>query len=110
MRRRHDPAELRRLVLLREREGLSYAKLAKETGNPIGTLASWSHRVRQERSEQERSAPRAVASDFIEVVPTGHGRLSGDIEVHLADGVVVQVPSRTDRPTVMRLLSAILSC
>jgi hypothetical protein len=58
--RRHDPEKLRRLVRRREIEGLSYAQLAKETGIPVGTLAWWTQRLRQEKEEAtSRSAFRA---------------------------------------------------
>lgn len=107
-RRRHDPDELRRLIRRREREGLSYARLARETGIPVGTLAWWSHRVRREESgSSERSAP---SSDFVEVIPTGVGRESAEIEVRLPGGVAVLVPAGTDLSSVLRVLSALLSC
>ena len=106
-RRRHDHDELRRLIRRRESEGLSFAKLSKESGIPIGTLASWSHRVRQEEGPPARSngTPK-----FVEVIPSGRDEPREEIEVRLPGGIVVQVPSSIDRPAVMRLLSAILSC
>lgn len=107
-RRRHDPDELRRLIRRREAEGLSYARLSQETGIPVGTLAWWSHRLRMEESDSSEGS--AAASDFVEVIATGAGRDSAEIEVRLPGGVAVLVPAGTDRSSVLRVLSALLSC
>lgn len=97
---------MRRLIRRRDSEGLSYARLAKETGIPVGTLAWWAHRVRR---EQER-APAALPTEFVEVIPTADGRGADEFEVRLPSGIVLQVPADTDRSMVLRLLSALLSC
>ena len=104
--RRHDPDELRRLIRRREEEGLSYARLSRESGIPVGTLASWSYRVRQE----EQAAQETPRSDFVEVIPSGALGASDDVEVRLQGGIVVRVPAGTDRAVAIRVLSAVLSC
>lgn len=103
--RRYDPDELRRLIRRREEEGLSYARLSRETGIPVGTLASWSYRVRREQAAQSVSG-----SDFVEVIASGTLAGAEDVEVKLQGGIVVRVPAGTERAVAVRVLTAILSC
>jgi transposase-like protein len=107
---RHDPEKLRRLTRRREIEGLSYAQLAKETGIPVGTLAWWTQRLRQEKEEATSRSVASPDTGFVEVLPRGDIISPDQIEVRLPGGVTVQVPSGIDRPGILRLLSAILSC
>jgi hypothetical protein len=88
----------------REVEGLSYAQLARETGIPVGTLASWARRLRSEQADR----PREGVGDFVEVIPAG--RASEEIEITLPSGVQVRAPAAADRTELVRLVAAILSC
>ncbi len=91
----------------RESEGLSYARLARETGIPVGTLAWWAHR---ERKEHERSAACAARAEFVEVIPSGDGDPTEAIKVRLPGGIVLLVPCDADGSYVARLLSALQTC
>lgn len=61
MKRCDKRAKYEGLLRRREREGLSYRELARESGVPAGTLAWWAQRLGQERSEGGvRPGPRFV--------------------------------------------------
>jgi len=97
---------MRRLLRRRESEGLSYAQLARETGIPVGTLAWWSHRLRIEGTGETENA----GADFVEVIPAGDYATTAEIEIALPSGIQVRAPATADRTTLVRLLTAILSC
>ena len=62
---RHVPARFRRLLVLRELEGLSYRELAKELEIPIGTVMSRLSRARQAlRDALDTEANTSLASEY----------------------------------------------
>lgn len=101
-RRRHDPAEIRRLLRRREREGLSYARLSAASGIPIPTLAWWAHRLRREDG-------RAACADFVEVIADPGAGPAADIEIMLPSGISVRAAGTVDSEVLARLVAAIQS-
>lgn len=95
---------MRRLVRRRESEGLTYQELARETGIPVGTLASWTRRLRREGT----SGTSTTDDSFIEVIPAGPA--TAEIEISLPSGIQVRAPATADRAGLVRLVAAILSC
>lgn len=101
-RRRHDPAEIRRLLRQRETEGLSYARLSVASGIPVPTLAWWAQRLRSEATK-----PGAA---FVEVIADGgNGQPGADIEITLPSGISVRAAGTVDSEALARLVAAIQS-
>ena len=61
--------QIRRLLKLRERHGLTFPQLSVRSGIPVGTLQWWSHRLRGEAAESNSDA-------FVELGPIEIGDLS----------------------------------
>lgn len=81
---------------------------------PVGTLACWAWKLRQERVEgrRERSAasepPRA---DFVELVPSGPtSAATGSLEILLAQGRRIVVTGAVDEDQLVRVVRALARC
>lgn len=96
---------MRRLLARREREGLTFAELSQQSGVPLGTLASWSSRLRSEGS--------AELGGFVELTPPEElpqGAIdSARLEVVLGRGRRVLVPSGFEEDELLRLIRALES-
>ncbi len=57
----HRRAEMVRNLALRETEGLTFDELARRTGIPVGTLSTWSRRLRLEDERRDNLS-------FVEIV------------------------------------------
>lgn len=79
---RRARSEVQRWLRVREREGVSFAEIARRSGIPVGTLASWAHRLRQPAPEQ--------AQGFVEVVTSG---APGGRPFHDADVITLRARS-----------------
>jgi len=104
--RRHDPDLIRRLLVEHRTTGASYAKLAKRSGVPVGTLAWWVHRERQAGSQ---SAPRFVEVRVKADPPTTDKRPVG-FTVDVEPGTQVRritVAAGFDAGELQRLVAAL---
>ena len=100
MRPRIRREEIEQLLARKEREGLSYATLAEETGINRNTLASWASRLRREASSDE--------SGFVELVVGDSGDdEDGAIELVVDDHFVVRVRRGFDAETLARVLASL---
>lgn len=99
---RHE--RMRGLLRRREREGLTFEELARQSGERRGTLAWWSHRLRQERRGRRGRA-------FIELVPARTSRAAGggDFEVVLLSGRRIRVAGDFDEGALARLVALLES-
>lgn len=103
MRPRTSREEIERLLARKERDRLSYAALAEETGISRHTLASWASRLRREASQADEPS-------FVEVVvqheDPDHNEL---VEIVVDDRVVLRVRRGFCAETLARVLSTITS-
>jgi hypothetical protein len=100
--RRHDPALIERLLASRDAAGTTLARLAGESGIPLGTLAYWSWRRRQ----------RGASSSFAEVIvrpgpAAAETSASGQpmFELALGNGRRVTIAAGFDSGDLRRLLA-----
>ena len=107
---RHDPAQVRRILELREAEELTFQQVSERSGVPIHVLT---YRASQDRLASRKEATNASA--FIEVVAgtpendVGQEANSAGIELHLGDGLRVRLDRHFDESALARLLS-VLRC
>ena len=101
--------QMRKLLKLREREGLSLRAIAERSGIPVGTLSWWSHELRTTSSCAEE---REVG--FAEVVVTGGSDAASDagrsFRVTLESGHEVVVPEDFDPGSLARLVDTLSQC
>lgn len=99
--------QMRRWLSRRERQGLTFRALSLETGVPVGTLACWAWKLRNER----RSAPakRRRQPPFVELVAEGE-RGDGRIEVVLRGERRVIVDADVDAAALARVVAALERC
>lgn len=105
-------AWIQRLLRQRERQGLTLAELALQSGVPAGTLASWSARLRREAESTPVDDVAMSSVGFVELVP-GPARPhepSACFEVVLKGERRVVVPPAFDQATLERLVRALESC
>ena len=90
-----------RLLARRERRGLTYGELSRQTGIPAGTLGWWSARLR-------RAGLAGRRAPFVEVqVAPDRSGVSQVLEVVLASGHRVQVRPGFDEETLQRLVRSL---
>jgi len=108
--RRRDRELIRRLLEERRATGESYASVAARTGIPVGTLAWWAHRERQQGAR--------VASPFVEIrvkedpiaEPQEPTPTSAPFAVEVEPGARVRrisVPTGFDARELQRLVAAL---
>jgi hypothetical protein len=101
--------QMRKLLRLREREGLSLRAIAERSGIPVGTLSWWSHELRHSSGEAEE---REVS--FAEVVVTSESDAAGEpgrgFRVTLESGHEVVVPQDFDPGSLARLVGTLSRC
>ncbi len=105
--RRHESAEIRRLLEVRRSEKLTFQQLSERSGIPIHVF---SYRAAQDRRKQPGSP--VEPSGFVEVVaagalrePEAPGTGSG-IELHFPGGFRVVLDREFSEASLARLLSA----
>ena len=98
MDRAHRREQIRRLLERRERQGLTYRELARQTGESPRTLAWWSSRLRRARSRSR---------GFVELVakPASTAPRAGSFEIVLGSGRRVLAPAEFDEGALRRLLA-----
>ena len=104
--RRHDAAEIRRLLEIRQSEKLTYEQLSERSGVPVHVLT---YRATQDRRKQPASATESP--DFVEVVSAAEPmaeseatRSSSGIELVLPGGLRALLDRRFDEGALARLL------
>lgn len=99
--------EMRRLLVVQQRSGLSLAEFARRRGLRPNTLSWWRHRLRGGDGVEEC----ASRERFIEITPAASSREVQTVafEVVLSDGTMVRVPARFGGESLRRLL-AVLGC
>jgi hypothetical protein len=97
MSRAHRREQIRRLLKRRERQGLTYRELARQSGESPRTLAWWSSRLRRGRSRSR---------GFVELVPKSGSTAArgGSFEIVLGSGRRVVAPADFDEGALRRLL------
>ena len=98
---RHDPAEIRQLLELRQAEKLTYQQLSERSGVPVHVLSY--------RASQDRRAARqkeSVPATFVEVFDAP-AFSAGSIEVIGPLGHRVVVTSSSDTDLLERVLRAL---
>ena len=104
MKRIERREEMRHLLALREREGLTYGEAARRGGVRPGTLAWWSRRLRPSDGRARRARADFVEVEVLEDAPAEDSGLEVRVGVHR-----VRVARDFDAATLVRLLQA-LSC
>ena len=106
-RRTKREQEMRKLLALRDSEGLTIRELAQASDTPAGTLSWWAAEIRR----RDRAA--VAVPDFVEIVVGSDEERVDDgvdatlcFEIALAGGVRVLVPARYGLARVVRDLSA----
>lgn len=103
--------EMRRFLARRERAGLTFRALSSETGVPVGTLAFWAWKLRQEAVE---SAPSSeTTGGFVELIarPEVLPEPSGSaLEIVLAGDRRVVVRGAIDEAQLARVVRALERC
>jgi transcriptional regulator with XRE-family HTH domain len=101
---------VRRLLARREREGLTYAELARRSGESAHALSWWAWRLRQEGG-QDGKPKRARAAEFIEVKLSEEpeGEAASGLELVLASGHRLVIRRGFDEESLRRLVR-VLSC
>jgi hypothetical protein len=107
--------EMRRLLGMREREGLTFRELAERSGVPVGTLAFWAWKLRQEARSSPGSVSRGGGSQFVELVPVADVERvrvdgGGAIEVVLTNGRRLIVGESFDEERLVRVVKALERC
>jgi len=97
--------EMRRLLAVQRRSGLSLAEFARRQGLRANTLSWWRHRLR----ESDDAGERVKSDRFVEMTaPAGVCEVKGsDFEVVLGNGTVVRVPEQFSEDSLRRLLAAL---
>jgi len=98
-RRNRDPKEMRAALARRQREGLSWSRLAEVTGIPLSTLQWWQKKLREDDGAD-------TSSDFVELLVRDdvESNVIESFEVVLLCGAVVRVPQRFDAASLAELL------
>ncbi|MBI3269272.1 MAG: hypothetical protein HYZ53_09640 [Planctomycetes bacterium] len=98
--------QMRRWLARRERLGLTFRALSVETGVPVGTLACWAWKLRNE----SRGVPaKRRQPSFVELVAEGE-RADGRIEVVLRGERRVIVDADVDAAALARVVAALERC
>lgn len=100
--------EMRRLLSLRKREGLTYAELSELSGFAISTLQSWNSRLRREAAEAPFAELVCAQSEGSLLSPE-ESNFSG-IRLHLEPGISIEVSAGFDSQTLSRVVETLRSC
>lgn len=71
----HERKRIESWLARRERRGLTFAELSRQSGVPVPTLAWWAGKLRQEAGRASRR--------FVEVLPVGEAEASGAARVEI---------------------------
>lgn len=99
-RQRRSHAEMSALLARRDSEGVTFKQLAADSGVPLGTLLSWSRKLRT-----ETTAPATREQPFIELATEP----ASELELRLPSGATISIRPGFD-PALLRELVAALAC
>jgi hypothetical protein len=99
--------EIERLLERRDREGLTYAEVARIAGIRPSTVTTWAWRLRR---EGRRPARRSGRQSFVEIVPRDCERDGARVEIELRSGRRVIVPAEVGPEQLTRIVRALESC
>lgn len=102
---RRTRTQMAAMLARRERDGLSLRDLAERSGIPVGTLAWWSWRLRQERRQVDDEGNRG----FVEVVAAAVQQ-NASVTVVVGDGLRVEVTAGFDEELLRSVVRALRSC
>ena len=106
-----DRQRIRAWLARRERRGLTFRALSQETGVPIGTLAYWAWKLREEAREASDRAAEQAPSPFVELVPAPSASdASTSIEIALRGERRVIVAAGFDEEHLVRIVRALERC
>ena len=91
------------LLAHRDAEGLTFHQLAELTDIPVGTLSSWSRKLRAE-AEQRNDDPT-----FVEIEIDDTAAPATSLELHLPNGTTITVEPGFDA-ALLRDVVAALAC
>ena len=105
-------AYYRELLSEQEGSGQSLRAFAAERGLSPWTLYGWRVKLGRARPRRgsRRAAPNGCGSGFIAVDVVGGAPSTSDMEVELADGLIVRVPRDTATVRLVELVRALRSC
>ena len=102
---------MRVLLARRERSRLTFAELSRESGIPVGTLASWAWKLRQ---KPELTGRRSRRHTFVEIVAAPLAQqpkaTRGRIEIVLAGDRRVVVDAGFDDEELARVVRTLERC
>lgn len=103
---------MKRLLLERDREGLTLVELAQRSGIPSGTLAGWVTRLRRESQVVASVESPVGPAGFVEIVPTmgDCDASAAPFEVMLKRERRVVVPATFDESALVRLVRVLEAC
>jgi len=103
---------IKRLLLERDRDGLTLTELSQRSGIPSGTLAGWVTRLRRERQVEAGVESPGRSAGFVEIVPSvgGHTASAAPFEVMLKRERRVVVPPTFDESALVRLVRVLEAC
>ena len=99
-RQRRSHAEMSVLLARRDSEGLTFKQLAAHSGVPLGTLLSWSRKLRK-----EATGPATRDQPFIELA----AQPTPELELRLPSGATISIRPGFDS-ALLRELVAALAC
>jgi len=101
--------EIRAILARKERKGLTYAQVSRETGIPVGTLTSWANRLRKKPKPPKETSAIPSPSSFVEVLFSGDEASRGDssFELQLPQGLL-RIPPGFHPPSLRALLQILL--
>ena len=106
--RRHDPILIESLLSRRDAEGLSFARLAEESGIPIGTLAHSSWRRRQRERAGSRGFTELVVREAATAASGPTSRPGQPMfELALSSGRRITIAAGFDSEDLRRLLAIV---
>jgi transposase len=101
--------EIERLLERRDREGLTYAEIAKIAGIQRSTMSTWAWRLRRER-RRARGREHRQSQGFVEILTGGSTSTDARIEVEVRGEIRVSAPADLDPRRLAELVRALESC
>lgn len=101
--------EIERLLERRDREGLTYAEIARMAGIRPSTMSTWAWRIRHE-GRRTRRRQQDGRQSFVEIVAGGGHSDATHIEIELPNGRRITAPANIERDHLTQIVQALESC